>query len=110
MPDFFYNGQLCAPDLVDCLDFAAMMSAALALGCPVEIGDTALEEWAKTAHIPAGPGCDGLLTVRRTSSSMATSWTIHSFNRFPPRQTSTLGGVEWAAPNKTRFRASWQPT
>ena len=45
--------ELCARGMVDRMEMAAMMSAAL--GRTIEAGETPFEEWAQAAHLPEGP-------------------------------------------------------
>ena len=50
--------ELCAPGMFDRVELAALMSEAL--GRTIEAGETSVEEWKQTAHIPDGLLREGL--------------------------------------------------
>lgn len=50
--------ELCAPGMVNGVETAALMGAAL--GRTIEAAETPFDEWADAAHLPAGPVRDGL--------------------------------------------------
>ena len=62
--------ELCASGLLDRVELAALMSEAT--GRPIEAGEIAPAEWAKTAPIPPGPMRDGLV-------AMNTAYDEHGF-------------------------------
>jgi uncharacterized protein YbjT (DUF2867 family) len=50
--------ELCAPGMVNRVEIAALMSAAL--GRTIEAGESSVEDWATSARLPEGPLRDGL--------------------------------------------------